>query len=110
MFKRKTPIKQMGKKVACFLSNYIKVEWLVLFGSYSYGHPRHDSDFDIAVVSEDLDKMSVLEKIDLFSKAAVSIDSRLELKGFGRNEFLNPERGSMAEFIKNRGKIIYSAS
>ncbi len=106
MLKTTATIEQVGKELTDFLSQYIKVDRLILFGSYGYGHPRKDSDFDIAVISENFEQMNILGKIELFSKAALRIDSRLELKGFSKREFLKPEQGSMLELIKSKGKVI----
>ena len=107
MLKTAITIKQIGKEVTDFLSQYIKVDRLILFGSYGYGKPRKDSDFDIAVISKDFEQMSILEKIELFSKVALMVDSRVELKGFSKREFLNPGQGSILKLIKSKGKIIY---
>lgn len=104
----KIAIKNIGSKAAEVLSRSIKVDQLILFGSHAYGKPREDSDFDIAVVSDDLGRIGMLERMQLLSKAALEIDWRVELKGFGKKEFQNAEKGSMAELIKRRGKIIYS--
>jgi hypothetical protein len=51
--------------------------------------------------------MSALEKIELFSRVAVAIDSRIELRGFSIQEYENPEQSSFLEMIKKRGKIVY---
>lgn len=107
MLKTDAPIEQIAKEAADFLSRYIKVERIILFGSYGYGAPRKDSDFDIAVISEDFERMSVLEKIDLFAKASVMVDSRVELVGFSKREFLNPESPSLLRIIKEKGKVIF---
>ena len=106
MLKPEVKVEQIGREAVDFLSSYIKVERVILFGSYLYGNPRQDSDFDLAVISQDLEKMGILEKIELFAKAALAIDSRLELKGFGRAEFLNPEKGSLLEMIKKQGRLL----
>ncbi len=106
MLKTDASIEQIAREVIDFLSGYIKVDKVILFGSYSYGTPRKDSDFDIAVISEDFEKMGVLEKIDLFAKTAISVDSRVELVGFSKKEFLNPEGFSFLRIIKDKGKVI----
>jgi uncharacterized protein len=108
MLKENIDIETIVKDVAEFLSQYIKVEMLVLYGSYAYGTPREDSDFDIAVLSNDLEKINILEKIELFAKVPVAIDSRIELRGYTRNDFNNPQKGSFLEMIKKNGKIVYS--
>lgn len=107
MSAREITIKNIGNKVAKVLSRSIEVDQLILFGSYAYGRPREDSDFDIAVISNDLGRIGILERIGLFSKAALEIDRRVELKGFDKKEFQKAEKGSMAEFIKRKGKVIY---
>jgi predicted nucleotidyltransferase len=107
MLKTKATIKEIGKEIVDFLSRYINVDRLILFGSYNEGNPRKDSDFDIAVVSENLEKMNILDKIDLFSKTSLMIDSRIELKGFSKKEFLNTEKGSILDEIKKKGRVIY---
>ena len=108
MLKTTVTIEQIGREVMDFLSLYIKVDRIILFGSYAQGNFRKDSDFDLAVISEDLEKMDILAKMELFSKTAIAVDSRVELKGFGKDEFLNPDKGSLLEAIKKQGKVIYS--
>lgn len=108
MSAREIEIRNIGNKVAEVLSRSIKVDRLILFGSYAYGRPREESDFDIAVISDDLGRIGMLERMGLFSKAALEIDRRVELKGFDRKEFQKASKGSMAELIRRRGKVIYS--
>jgi len=107
MLKTEASIEEIAGETAAFLSRKVKVERLILFGSYVYGKPREDSDFDIAVISKDFKGMPLLKKIKLFSEAALAVDSRLELKGFSLSEFLNPEPGSLLELIKDKGKTLY---
>lgn len=110
MLKTKATVEQIGEEIVRFLSGHIHVSSLIVFGSYAYGEPREDSDFDIAVISDDLKKMNILERMKLFAKAALAIDSRIELKGFPEKEFRNPEQGSLLEMIKKRGKVIYKSA
>lgn len=110
MLKAKVTVDQIGKEVVAFLLPHIRVNQLIAFGSYAYGHPREDSDFDMAVISEDLEKMNILEKIELFARVALAVDSRIELKGFSAKEFQNPQKGSLLEMIKRRGKVVYENS
>ena len=109
MLKTKATLEQIGEEIVHFLSGHIRVARLIVFGSYAYGRPREDSDFDIAVVSDDLAKMSILERIELFARAALAVDSRVELKGFTEKEFRAPAPGSLLEMIKRRGKVIAKA-
>ena len=110
MLKTTATVEEIGEEIADFLSSRIKVDRLIVFGSYAYGRPRKDSDLDMAVISEDLSKMDIWERIKLFAQAALAVDSRVELKGFTPREFRSPERGSLLEMIKMRGKIIWKTT
>lgn len=106
MLKTKATVEEIAKEVSEFLSKYIRISSLILYGSYAYGNPRQDSDFDIVVISDDFKKMNILERMDLFAKTALATDSRVEIKGFSEEEFLHPEEGSLLEIIKRNGKIM----
>lgn len=106
MLKTNASVEDICKETADFLSRYIKIDQIIIFGSYAYGSPRLDSDLDIAVISPDIENMSTLNKIDLFSRAAIAVDSRLEIKGFSSRDFTHPDPCSLLELIKTRGKVI----
>ena len=108
MFKRKISITDITKKTAKFLSQHVKVDKLILFGSYVSGRPDKYSDVDIAVISEDFERMSIWDRISLFAKVPLAVDSRLELLGFSKKEYLKPESASFLAFIKKKGKIVFS--
>lgn len=108
MFKRNASIKQIAKEVADRLAQEVKVEKLILFGSYAYGSPHEHSDFDIAVISEDFERMDFWARIELFAKTALSVDSRLELIGFSKKEYQKPDAASFLAFIKKKGKVVFS--
>ena len=107
MVRRHSSIREIANDVVNFLSSYIKVEGLVLFGSYSKKTQREDSDIDMAVISSDFEKMDVLEKIQLLSKVPVFVDSRIELLGFSKRAFLKPEKTSLLALIKKTGQILF---
>ena len=110
MVKKNGDIGKITNQLVDFLSQHISVERLILFGSYVYGKPDRDSDFDIAVISDDFERMNVLEKIKLFAKASIAVDSRIELLGFSRKDYLNPEAASMLNMIKKKGKILFKGA
>jgi len=104
MLKRELSIKEIIKEAIDFLSQYIKVDSLILFGSYAYGKPHNHSDIDIAVVSDDFKNMSAFDKINLFAKTISAVDSRLELIGFLKTDYQSPQKASFLEMIKQKGK------
>ena len=106
MLKETVNLEEIGKKTAEYLSQYVRIDKVIAYGSYIYGEPREDSDIDLAVISEDFLGMSIVEKIDLLSEISITIDSRIEVKGFSRDEYDHPLPGSLIEFVKKRGKEI----
>lgn len=54
------------QKYVQYVRTKIKIEKVVLFGSYAQGTATADSDIDLAVVSPDFGKSLLREKMDLF--------------------------------------------
>lgn len=100
MLKEAVSLKEIGKEIEEYLSRYIIVNMIIVYGSYAYGTPREDSDIDIAVISVNFRNMSIMERIELLAGASVAIDSRIEVKGFTLEEYENAMPGSLIELIK----------
>lgn len=49
-----------------FISKKIKIKKVILFGSYAKGEVSEGSDIDIAIISPELGKSPLLEKLDLY--------------------------------------------
>jgi predicted nucleotidyltransferase len=54
------------KKYIHFLVDHIEIEKIILFGSYAKGYATSESDIDVAIVSPQLGKAPLLEKMRLF--------------------------------------------
>lgn len=106
MLKEAVSLKEIGKEIEEYLSRYIVVNMIIVYGSYAYGTPREDSDIDIAVISVNFRNMSIMERIELLAGVSVAIDSRIEVKGFTPEEYENAMPGSLIEVIKFKGKRI----
>ena len=106
MLKTAISIKEIGEEIKAYLSKQIKVEKIIVYGSYVYGKPEEDSDIDIAVISKDFDGMGILDKIEILSGVSLNIDSRIEAKGFSLKEYAEAPPGSLLELIKHKGKEI----
>ncbi|MDN5331761.1 MAG: hypothetical protein PWP45_986 [Tepidanaerobacteraceae bacterium] len=50
------------------LRKHIKINRVILFGSYAKGEALKSSDVDLAIVSEDFGKMSFFERLELLYK------------------------------------------
>ena len=85
----------------------IKVERLVLFGSYAQGNMRPDSDVDIAVISSSFNQKNIVKRQEILGEAIYLIGEPIEAIGYSVNEFKNIQPFSfLAEIIAN-GKVIY---
>jgi uncharacterized protein len=51
----------------------LRVDRVILFGSYAHGKPHKDSDLDIAVISPDFEKMGLYERACALSDAEISV-------------------------------------
>ena len=107
MLKINASMKQIADELKNFLSQRIRVNHLILFGSYAYGSPRQDSDIDVVVVSDDFITMSVWDKIALLAGASVAVDSRIELVGVTSKDYSASQKGSLLSEIKSKGKILF---
>ena len=92
------------------ISNAIKVDQIILFGSYAKDSAHEYSDIDIAVVSPELDKnRSRYENVREIKKRTKLIEPGLQLFAFPTETFQN-EEGVQRLFIreiKKTGKVIY---
>ena len=86
-------------------SRGIKVDKLILFGSYSTGQYRQDSDIDIVVISRDFQNKSYWERIDILSDAIYALFEPIEATAFTPDEWKNRE-SIIADFAQN-GEIVY---
>ena len=93
------------------ITSCLKVDKIILFGSFSNGNPHEYSDIDIAVISSELDaNKSQFENIRIIKEKSKLIEPGLQLLAYPTEVFekeLGTERLFIRE-IKNTGKVIYS--
>lgn len=102
--------KNITKIVARFaelLSREIRLETIILFGSYASGRDRKDSDIDLAVVSSDFGKKNEMEEMTYLLKKAHEIDLNIEPHPFTPRELKCPHRSSFAYEVLRTGKVVY---
>ena len=68
----------------------IKVERLVLFGSYAAGTMRSDSDIDIAVISSSFNRKNIIQRQEILGEAIYPLAESIEAIGYGFSEYKNP--------------------
>lgn len=93
------------KKYTNLLKQYFPIKSVILFGSYSRGNAREDSDIDVAVVIKNLDKDPLLSEAELF-KLRRQIDSRIEPVLFEDGQ---KDPSGFFQNILETGDIIYQS-
>ena len=104
MDKRKV-IKIIKKFVKALRKHGISVDHVILYGSYTRGNVRPDSDIDVAVVSKNFGKDRVEEGMSLF-RIAGEIDSRLEPVPISLSAYENDTWVPLIYEIKERGEML----
>lgn len=86
------------------LKRHIRVEQVILFGSYSRGTPRPWSDIDLAVVSPDFHGGTEKDHF-LLAKIAREITPQIEALPYLPEDFKEADPASFEAFILKEGKI-----
>jgi len=82
-------IKQVQKPLTQFVQNIpasIKVDQVIVFGSYLEGKARPDSDIDVVVVSENFRDIEPFDRSRMLDKAAGDINPEIQAWGFTTEE------------------------
>ena len=79
---------ELAARFAEILSGEIRIEKVILFGSYAKGESHRDSDIDIAVVSPDFTGDRLEDQLRLM-KSRRKVDLRIEPIPFRPEEFTN---------------------
>ena len=87
----------------------IKVEAVVLYGSYAKGTANEWSDIDIAVISPDFDGLSTWDCQEVIARATVGRAYRIAPIGYPSSEYRNPGPHSFLREIIRTGRVVYPA-
>ena len=85
----------------------IKINKIILFGSYAKGNYRGDSDIDVIVISDDFAPMNYWERIDLLSEIIYDIFEPIEAHSFTRGEW-ERKTSFLVDYAKD-GEVIYAS-
>jgi predicted nucleotidyltransferase len=85
----------------------IKIERIVLYGSYAAGTQQEGSDIDLVVISNDFTGMGYWLRIDLLSAAIYEVFKPIEAVAMTRAEW---EKGDsfIVDFARN-GEVVFAA-
>lgn len=90
-------------------SHKIRVEKVILFGSYARGRPRPYSDVDLAVISPSFRRKGVFDIQERLARAASKYLSVIEPIGFSTQDFEHADHASFLGEVKRTGKVVYSS-
>jgi len=88
------------------LERHIRVERVILFGSYARGTPRSWSDIDLAVVSPDFHGGTEADHL-LLAEAARKVTSQIEAIPYLPEDFDHCDSRSFEADIKRNGRLIF---
>lgn len=80
-------IMQSIKKYIKKISEYYKIDAIILFGSYAKGTENEDSDIDIAIISEDFE--DIIEDGAKLIGLTWKIDTKIEPHPITKEDFEN---------------------
>lgn len=78
----------------------IRVEQLILFGSYADGTARDDSDIDLVVISPSFSGKTYWERIEILSEAIYKVFAPIEASAFTPDEWKS-EKSLLSDYAKN---------
>lgn len=89
----------------------VVAESVFLYGSQATGRAVADSDVDLVVISQDLDRFDPIERLEFLSRMAWKIDAPLEVLGYTPDEIYGQEgRSIFWDEIRSTGYEIYRAA
>jgi predicted nucleotidyltransferase len=85
----------------------IKIERIVLFGSYASGKPHEASDIDLVVIADDFSGMGFWQRIDLLSGAIYEVCKPIDAVAMTRAEWEKGE--SFFVDLARNGEVVFAA-
>lgn len=99
-------LSQVEKPLDQFLHNLtksIRVEEVIIFGSYLEGNTTEDSDIDVYVVSEDFENQNEDQRLRALYKAARFIEPEVHPWGVTKEELQNASRLTTLGYARESG-------
>lgn len=85
----------------------IRVEQLILYGSFANGTPHEGSDIDLIVISGDFSSMGFWERVDTLVEALYEVFEPIEAIAMTKEEWDN-RAYSIVDYAIN-GEVVYAA-
>lgn len=96
-----------ASKVKSIIQNYtkelsslgIRVEKVILYGSFAKGTSGEDSDIDLLVISQDFRGMNLRERLETLGVAAAHIRRPIQALGYTPRELRQIKKGSFLDEV-----------
>jgi uncharacterized protein len=98
----KQPLNQFVKKI----SNSVKVERVIVFGSYLEGNATKDSDIDVFIISDDFKTLDEDQRLDILYDATDNIDNTepdIHPWGYTQEELERASRLTLMGYVRDNG-------
>lgn len=110
MAKTNTKIKRIIPSLVKQLEHKnIRVQQLILFGSYAMGKANLYSDIDIAVISPSFEGKGILKRQELLGEAIYPLQEPIEAIGYTSKELKDIPSASFLSEIVSTGKIVFKS-
>jgi predicted nucleotidyltransferase len=91
------------------LQEGIRVEAIVLYGSYAHGRAHEWSDIDLAVISPDFEGVPMWKRQETIARLSIHRHRGIAPIGYPSSEYHNPGRHSFLREIIRTGRVVYQA-
>jgi len=109
MVATKNQVRKIINEFVRALEPDIKVERVILYGSYMRGKAEEWSDIDVAVLSPTFAEMPDLTVIEEIARRRIHCDSSLSPFAYTPEQFDNAPPYLFAAEIRRTGKVVYDA-
>ncbi|PIU56035.1 MAG: nucleotidyltransferase domain-containing protein [Chloroflexi bacterium CG07_land_8_20_14_0_80_51_10] len=102
----------MDKEIHFIIAEYrqkledlgVKVQKIILYGSYACRRATEESDIDLVVVSDNFKDMDLWERLCLLGRARIGIRKPVEILGLTEEEFAAEQGGTfIGDEVKSKG-------
>ena len=101
---KKNVIEFIEKFRSALEQEHIRVQKIVLYGSWARGNAHDDSDIDLVVVSDSFKGKDYWERIDLLSKAIYQVFAPIEAVALTQEEWDNKSNSVCA--YAQQGEVV----
>jgi uncharacterized protein len=97
------------RNFVALLESGIRVERVILYGSYARNTAYDGSDIDVAVISPDFEEMPINRRQEIIADLTHSRDRRISPLGYSSSQYKQPGPHSFIGEIIRTGRVVYEA-